>query len=179
MIDVEEKSAIDGKVVSCNWIDHLKRPDLVRSRLVAQEVVKGKKREDVFAGTPPLAAFRLLLQRAASRGRNRNLAIYDVSVAFFHADMTEAVYVRPPRSLRRANTLWKLRKAMYGTQVASSLWQSLVRKTLEAGGWEPTVFVVKPLHQVGAAQTPRLVVVGPHQGELSSKVRAVQSIQRL
>ena len=64
MIDVEEKSATDGKVVSCSWIDHLKRPDLVRSRLVAQEVVKGKKREDVFAGTPPLAALRLLLWRA-------------------------------------------------------------------------------------------------------------------
>ena len=41
------------------WI-HRKRPGLVRSRLVVNQVRGASKREDVFAATPPLAAMRFI-----------------------------------------------------------------------------------------------------------------------
>ena len=77
------------------------------------------------------------MSRAASRGRSRVIACYDVSVAFFHALITELLFVRPPRDMRKPGIVWRLRKAMYGTQVAAKAWQSRVREVLLAGGWEP------------------------------------------
>ena len=69
-------------------------------------------------GTPPLAAMRFILSRAASRGHGRCLGLWDVSVAFFHATIEEEVFVRPPKNVRKDKTIWRLLKAMCGTQVA-------------------------------------------------------------
>lgn len=137
-VEVDEKQASGHRVWSAGWLDHLKKPGLVRSRLVAKQV-RGEKRTDVFAGTPPLSAMRYVISRAASRGRHRCLATYDVSVAFFHAPLHETVFIRPPMNLRKDGIIWLLKKAMYGTQIASAMWQKLVRETLENGGWLPLI----------------------------------------
>ena len=68
--------------------------------------------KDVFAGTPPLAAMRFVLSRAAARGHGRCIGLWDVSAAFFHATIEEEVFVRPPRNMRKDKTIWKLLKAM-------------------------------------------------------------------
>ena len=94
------------------------------------------KREDVFAATPLFAAMRFILSRAASRGRVRCLGWWDVSVAFFHATIEEEVFVRPPKNMRKDKTIWRHKKAMFGTQVASSRWQRLVRETLCDVHWK-------------------------------------------
>ena len=93
-------------------------------------------RDDVFAVTPPLAAMRFILSRAASRGHGRCLGLWDVSVAFFHATIDEEVFVRPPKNMRMDKTIWRLLRATYGAQVASSGWQRLVRQTLCDGHWK-------------------------------------------
>ena len=94
------------------------------------------KSEDVLAATPPLAAMRFILSRAVSRGHGRCLGLWDVSVALFHATTEEEVFVRPPKNMRKDKTIWKLLKVMYGTQVASSRWQRLVRETLCDRHWK-------------------------------------------
>ena len=86
-------------------------------------------------GHTTLAAMRFILSRAASRGQDRCL-LWDVSVAFFLAMIEEEVFVRPPKNMRKDKTLWRLLKAMYGTQVASSRWQRLMRETLCDGHWK-------------------------------------------
>ena len=53
----------------------------VRSRLVAMEF-NTFGREGVNEAMPPIMAVRLVVSRAASKGPRRNIAIYDVSVAF-------------------------------------------------------------------------------------------------
>ena len=58
----------------------------------------------------------------------RCFGLWDVSVV--HAAIEEEVFVRPPKNTRKEETIWKLLKAMYGTQVASSRWERLVRETL-------------------------------------------------
>ena len=94
------------------------------------------KREDVFAATPPLAAMRFILSRAVSRCHGRCLGLWDVSVPFFHASTEEEVFVRPPKNMRKDMTIWKLLKAMNGTQVANSRWQRLVRETVCDRHWK-------------------------------------------
>ena len=110
--EVNEQQAHGKRIWNSAWLDSQKRPGLVRSRLVVNQVRGASKREDVFAATPPLAAMRFILSRAASRGHGRCLGLWDVSVAFFHATIEEEVFVRPPKNMRKDKTIWRL---MYGT----------------------------------------------------------------
>ena len=43
------------------WLDALKRPVLVRSRLVVKQVRRASKQKDVCTGTPPLEAMSIVL----------------------------------------------------------------------------------------------------------------------
>ena len=57
-------------------------------------------------------------------------------MAFYHATIEEEVFVRPPKNIRKDKTIWRLLRAMYGTQVARSRWQRLVREALCDGHWK-------------------------------------------
>ena len=53
-----------------------------------------------------------------SKGRTRQLASHDVSVAFFHAWLERGVWVKPPKDLRLSDDwLWYVVKALYGMRV--------------------------------------------------------------
>ena len=114
--EVNEQQA-RGRESGTGWLDSQKRPGPVRSRLVVNQVAGANKREDVFAATPPLAAMRFILSCAALRGHGRCLGLWDVSGAFFHATIEEDVFIRLPKNMRKDKTIWRLLKAMYGTQV--------------------------------------------------------------
>ena len=124
--EVNEEQAHGKRIWNNPWLDSQKRPGLVWSRLVVNQVSGASKREDVFAATPPLAAMRFILSLAASRGHGRCLGLWDVSCRI----------VRPPKKMRKDKTIRRLLKAMYGTQIASSRWQRLVRETLCDGHWK-------------------------------------------
>ena len=85
-----------GKFVKTRWVQTAKG-DEVRCRFVAQEFAKGDPREDLFAGTPPPFAARLLVSRTASSPESRcTLMVLDVSCAFLHADINRRVYIELP-----------------------------------------------------------------------------------
>ena len=97
----------------------------VRSRLVAVEVAHGI-RFDTFAGTAPLKCIKIIIARAASikneRGRHtRVLAVYDISVAFWHAQLPhdEPIAMYPPRGEDEAGYMWQMKRATYKTRIAS------------------------------------------------------------
>lgn len=75
----------EGKIVGTRWV-FTKKGDKVRCRLVAQEFAGSDKRDDLYAGTPPLSATRYLLSDSVSRGRRnrtkRKLMVVDVKRAF-------------------------------------------------------------------------------------------------
>lgn len=126
--------AVSGKRVRARWVDTLKG-DLVRSRLVAMEF-RAEDRPGNFTATPSLKAIRLVIEKCASMGRKRLLARYDASVAFFHADIDELIFVFPPVGLCGADECWELCKASYGTRRASFLWAAYVEASLESEGWK-------------------------------------------
>ena len=101
----------------------------LRSRLVAMEVVHGI-RFDTFAGTAPLKCIKIMISIAASikndRGRHtRALALYDISVAFWHAQLPhdEPIAMYPLRGEEEAGYMWQMKRAMYGTRRALRLFQ--------------------------------------------------------
>ena len=72
------------KVMSTKMI-HKAMGDEARSRVVAREYADGVFAREHHAGTTPTWALKLVISRMISKGRTRQLASHDVSVAFFHA----------------------------------------------------------------------------------------------
>ena len=125
------------KIVRSRWVDGWKAlpddPHGVRSRCVAQEVAT-THRDDVFSGTPPLKAHRMVVSAAATSkkgrtSRRRLIARYDVSVAFFHAVATGKIAVVPPKDVNNG-LLWFLLKAMNGTREASKQWAKRILEVM-------------------------------------------------
>ena len=87
---------------------HKAKGDEVRSPIVAREY-------EHHAGTPPTRALKLVISRMMSKGRTRQLASHDVSVAFFHAWLERGVWVKSPTDLRLSDDwLRYVVKALYG-----------------------------------------------------------------
>ena len=147
---VNKSEATDGAHVRVMIIAHNKG-DLVRWRLVSMEV-NHYERHDVFAGTPALKVFRMLIATAASHshpehGHRKVIAILDVTVAFFHADMEDKIYAHPPAEAEPDRAVvWLLIKAHCGTRKAARLWQEFLRSEVfikaswDAVAVEPNVY---------------------------------------
>ena len=91
----------EAKIVGTRWVQvnkGCKEKPGVRCRLVAQEFAHDK-RDDLFAGTPPLAAARYVLSDCMSRGRSsfkRAVMVLDVKKAFLHGKMERELYIELP-----------------------------------------------------------------------------------
>ena len=103
-VPVEQCWERAGKApIGTRWVDvskgDEKYPDY-RSRLVAQET-NDKKREDLFAATPPLEAKKFLFSLAVTEGWSgkqgvQKIEFIDIKRAFFHAEARRDVYVELP-----------------------------------------------------------------------------------
>ena len=113
-----------------------KSSDEVRSRIVVREYADGVFALEHHAGTPPTWALQLVISRMVSKGRTRQLASHDVSVAFFHAWLERGVWVKPPRDLRLSDDwLWCVVKALKGMRESSKAFQEVVRGMHTTYGW--------------------------------------------
>ena len=94
----EARSDPEGKIVGTRWV-FVKKGDKVRCRLADQVFTGSDKREDLYAGTPPLSATRYLLSDSVSRGKRgryqRKLMVVDIR-AFLHGLCTRSLYVELP-----------------------------------------------------------------------------------
>ena len=121
----EAQSVIGGKFIGTRWVQ-CNKGDTVRCRLVAQKFANGDPRSDLFAGTPPLFAARLLVSRVASRtDRDWTLMALDVSCAFLYAPVKRDLFIElPVEDPASASGEWvgKLQRAMYGTRDSPQMW---------------------------------------------------------
>jgi hypothetical protein len=111
----------EGKFVKTRWVQ-TQKGDEVRCRFVAQEFAHGDPREDLFAGTPPLFAARLLTSRVASAWKKgHTLMVLDVSCAFLYAPIKRRIYIELPEEDPQSSSgdvVGQLEKALYGTRDA-------------------------------------------------------------
>ena len=132
-----------GVFVKVKWVRINKGTRIrqkVRCRLVAQEIRRGPKDDELFAGTPSLTAVKVVLAKMASRRKEGiEIMIVDVKCAFLYGKMTRPVYIelpcQDPESLDY-DVVGKLEKAMYGTRDAPQIWQTEVRRVMERLGFE-------------------------------------------
>ena len=130
------------KVVGTRWV-YVDKGDQVRCRLVAQEFAGNDKRDDLYAGTPPLSATRYLLSNTASRCRwmssflNRKLMVLDIKRAFLHGLVSRTIYVElPEEEPEGGKYVGRLVKTLYGTRDAPVAWQQVVNSYMANLGFE-------------------------------------------
>ena len=108
-------------------------------RLVAQEFAGSDKREDLYAGTPPLSATRYLLSDAVSRGKNSRrtkLMVVDVKRAFLNGLCTRSLYIELPGAESQGGKyVGKLLRALYGTRDAPLAWLTVVKNDMKEMGF--------------------------------------------
>jgi hypothetical protein len=149
MYDVVMLRDAKGKRVRCKWLDDWGKEG-VRCRLVAMQI-NTYKREDVTQNTPPLVAVRLMVSRAATltttAGQHcRCLAVWDCSVAFYHAPLDEDIVALPPAGLCPPGFAWQLKRAMNGTRKASQAFGKVVKdEVLGMPGADFVLVAVSPM----------------------------------
>ena len=93
--------------------------DLVRWKLVSMEV--NHERHDVFAGTSAIESVPYVDRKAShshpEHGHRKDIAILDVAVASFRADVEDVTCAHPPAEAEPDRTIvWLLIKAHHGTR---------------------------------------------------------------
>ena len=87
-------------IIDATWVDQIKG-GAHKSRLCAREFAKGgAEMDDLFAGTPPLLATKLLVSECATRcaeGQACRLMALDVKMAFLYGRARRPVFIRLPR----------------------------------------------------------------------------------
>ena len=137
------------KPIATRWLDGDKgrpgKPSEIKSRCVVKEIAHSK-RDDLFAGTPSLEAFKLMVSKLASSNGgyapHKRLMIMDVKRAFLHAPVTREIYIELPeeaKSEHDGDVVGKLVKSMYGTRDAPQNWQAYVDNLMRGLGFLPGV----------------------------------------
>ena len=115
--------------ITIRWVD-VKKGDNInpnyRSRLVAREI-NPHKRDDLFAGTPPLEALKCIMSIIANGNNGEVLTVNNVSRAFFHAKARREAYVQLVEENELPgdeNKCGLLSYSMYGTRDAAQNWAS-------------------------------------------------------
>ena len=107
--------------------------NLVKCRFVGMEFANDR-RGDLFAGTPPLWAARLLISKAASGARqNNSLMVLDVASAFLYADALREIFIELPSEDVEGiqnGMVGRLRKVLYETRDAPLAWQEALSRSL-------------------------------------------------
>jgi hypothetical protein len=100
-------------------------------------------REDVFAGTPPLFAMKLLLSLASrEKPLSKIIMLLDVKCAFLYGEAKRIVYIElPPEDLnyRCGKYYGLLEKAMCGARDAPQIWQEVVAEVMVRLGCEASL----------------------------------------
>jgi hypothetical protein len=108
----------------------------IRSRLVGREL-NLSKRDDLFAGTPPLESLRYVVSRCASTPGNI-IKVICIKRAYFYAPATRAVYIEMPEEDRVPGDemmVGKLNLSLYGTRDAALNWTKSYTELLVRNGF--------------------------------------------
>ena len=122
------------EIISTKWLDVNKgdkdKPNF-RSRLVGREL-NLYKRDDLFAGTPPLESLRFMASLCAS-SKSKLLMSTDVKRAYFYAPAVRPIYVIIPEEDRQPgdeDMVGQLNLSLYGTRDAALNWSEHYSKVL-------------------------------------------------
>jgi len=127
-VPISECYRLKGKApISVRWID-VNKGDVTTPNYSSRHVARDiniRKREDLFAATPPLEALEMTLPMTATSNKGEAIMINDVSRAFFHAKAKRPVFVQLAEEDRVAgqeHMCGRLNFSMHETSDAAQNW---------------------------------------------------------
>lgn len=147
VVDEQECWDETGKPpITLKWVDKNKGDDSrpnYRSRLVVREVKKKGQElaeHEHFSAMPPLEALKALCSlmtslKKSKKGEWLKLRLLDISRAHFYGESRRPVFTNLPEGSEQPGKCARLVRTMYGTQDASSVWQSTYTKLVEENGY--------------------------------------------
>jgi len=142
-VDRSTLADVPHRTVTSRWVYTRKPTGEVKARLVAREVAYTTA-PGLFSPTPVPTSVRLALTQALKE--KRCIAMADVSTAFLHAAWTPdpeepdiQMCIRPPPTHADGNSVWVVKKAVYGLRRSPRLWQEHWSQLLVDMGFTPTV----------------------------------------
>lgn len=140
-IRAKDPRAFDQQVLGCMWVYVYKTDkhgyfQKCKARLVVRgdQQAKGKL-QDTYAATLAGRSFRTLIAIAAKF--DLEMVQYDVVNAFVHAPIDQDIFMQMPPGYKKAGTILKLNKALYGLRVSPLLWQKELSRTLLELSYKP------------------------------------------
>ena len=100
-----------------------KKTEASGERYKARAVCLGNhqdKSESLFSPVVRWATARVVMILCHALGYS--ILQTDISTAYLNADIDKEVFVMPPTMWKNGNTMWKLRKAVYGLRQSAALW---------------------------------------------------------
>ena len=64
------------------------------------------------------------------------IAVFDISVVFFHGKVRKVIYVVPPKDLRKKREILEVAQGLYGTRDASHVFATFVEEGLSEHGFQ-------------------------------------------
>ena len=122
-------------IIDTTWVDDAIKG---KSRLCGREFRSSGMKDDIFAGTPPLMAAKMLISEAATiyPGMPKtSLMVLDVRRAFLYGKARRSIYVKlPPEDGQGKGgaVMAKLERSIYGTRDAPQIWQEELMEKLKA-----------------------------------------------
>ncbi|CAK0865536.1 unnamed protein product, partial [Prorocentrum cordatum] len=162
------KHLAKGERVRGKWIHADEGGKLsARSRFVAMQFA-WDVREGTFAGAPLLAAFRPVAPVASSLystgvGCEGMIALYGGPVAFIHARSDADIHAASPRGEEPEGIVYQLTRGLYGTRLASFLFQILIMEATGKGVFVRVKVTVQVYDRKG-----RLLMVIVHGGDFQA-----------
>ena len=143
-VDRGEVAKAGAKVITTRWVD-TNKGDLVnpnyRARLVGREM-KTDNRLDLFAGTPPLEALKMVLSKCAGNQQSRQpyrVMTINVKRAYFYAAAKRSVFIEIPPEDRvpgDESMVGRLNLSLYGTRDAAQNWSEEYTRTMVRAGFK-------------------------------------------
>ncbi|CAI7842372.1 unnamed protein product [Closterium sp. NIES-54] len=143
---VDEVPPPGVNIVDGMWTFRVKRPPGSPPAFKLRYVARGfSQRQGVdyfqtFSLTPKMTTLRVLLHVAAQR--DYELHYLDFSTAFLQGSLHEEIWLRLPSGFTGsfpAGTQWSLRRPVYGLRQAPCEWYDILRTTLAALGFDPSI----------------------------------------
>ncbi|CAI7745374.1 unnamed protein product [Closterium sp. NIES-53] len=143
---VDEVPPPGANIVDGMWIFRVKRPPGSPPAFKARYVARGfSPRQGVnffqtFSPTPKMTTLRVLLHVTAQR--DYELHSLDISTAFLQGSLHEEIWLRRPPGFTGsfpAGTQCSLRRPVYGLRQAPREWHDILRTTLAALGFAPSL----------------------------------------
>jgi hypothetical protein len=145
---VEEILPEGRRAIGNRWVFEYKinpdgGPPIPKARLVAQgfSQIPFVDYDATFAPVAKSVSVRFVAVYSSLNGWH--LECFDATRAFLWGDLTKTIYMRYPPGYTSPSGLdgvWRLLKSLYGLKQASLIWYNLLRKVLEALGFQRSEF---------------------------------------